>query len=214
MKNFLQLILRPFGFKILTLKEYDRLISIQPKDPERPKTLLTYKEVVHMLRKYDDTRIEYHINTLGFEDTRVNTFDFFEMKNYLTYVEKLAKEKGIRLKGISFIKGVYSEEIARNDDFIGYENLLYLPTAIVNGEEILIDVINSSANNISSFKDQLKRYDYEWRYDNAKNFKVISKFSQEKQIIKSLLVEDENGNEIEISGAANMGTYTPPYTVN
>ena len=212
MKKILQAILGVFGYQVLTKKEYRDLKPIQPIHPTQPETLLTYKEVVEMLRTYDATRLKQITELLGFEETRINTFEFGELKNYMRYVEKLAKEKGIKLKGISFIKGVYTEATKHNDDFVDYENLMYMPTAMVNGKEVLIDVVNSSEGKIVTFKEMLAKYDYIWRYDNKKNF-VLKKEKQQvqqQQVLKSVVMRhDHEGGEL--SGTGNFGTYTPPY---
>ncbi|TCP25029.1 hypothetical protein EV195_10460 [Tenacibaculum skagerrakense] len=183
--------------------------TIDTPDTTKPKTLLTYKEIVTMLHEYDRTRFELLVNGLGFEDTRINTFDFYELKNYMNYMEKEAKEKGIKLKGISFIKGVYSEENAPKDEFINYENLLYTPTAIVNGEEVEIDVLNSTKDNIVTLRSKLKEYNYEWRYDNKENFKLKSSKKEEvKTSFKAIMMRD--GFTEEESGLGNKTHLSPP----
>ncbi len=197
MKKLLLIICKLFGIKH------------QPK-PTKPRTLLTYKQVVQMLREYDNTRFEILVNNLGFEDTRINTFDFYEMKNYLNYMEEQAKEKNIKLKGISFIKGVYSEEITQNSDFVGYENLLYIPTALVGGKEKLVDVINSKKDKIITFKDKLADNGYEWKYDDSENYKVKQVSRKEKSTQVKPLMMNKNGDE-ELSGLANHSTIAPPY---
>ncbi|WP_442267729.1 hypothetical protein ACSIGC_08700 [Tenacibaculum sp. ZS6-P6] len=197
MKKLLLIICKLFGIKH------------QP-EPTKPKTLLTYKQVVHMLREYDNTRFEILVNNLGFEDTRVNTFDFAEMKNYLAYTEELAHKKGIKLKGISFVKGVYNEKNAKNGDFVGYENLLYLPTALVNGKEMLIDLESSSRDKIVTLKEKLSTLGYEWKYDNKNNFKLKTDKTDNKQFLRSAN-ENELGDDENESLIGNWGNTTPPY---
>lgn len=225
MKKFLQAIGNLFNLKVLTNDEYNKLIAGPPKvdgpdsgeNPTKPKTLLSYSEIVSMLTEYDNTRREHMISVLGFEDTRVNTFDFVEVKNYLTYTEKLAKEKGIQLKGISFIKGAYAKETttSKNVDFISYENLMYLPTALIEGNEVQIDLVHSTKNSIVSFKDILAKNGYDWRYDNAANFITKKNFTtdgEQKQIISNtnemqLRVKSSSGESL----VANHSTIAPPY---
>ena len=166
-----------------------------------------------MLREYDNTRFEILVNNLGFEDTRVNTFDFAEMKNYLAYTEELAHKKGIKLKGISFVKGVYNEKNAKNGDFVGYENLLYLPTVLINGKEMLIDLESSSRDKIVTLKEKLSTLGYEWKYDNKNNFKLkTSDRKQTKQEIEKqfMMMNDDDGSEDTLSGISNFGELRPP----
>ncbi len=188
-----------------TLRERICRFLCRTPEPTKPETLLTYKKVVSMLKEYDNTRFEVLVNGLGFEDTRVNTFNFEELKNYMEYTQKLAKKKKIKLKGISFIKGVYSSESAHKDDFIGYENLMYMPTAMVNGKEVLVDLINSKVGKIVTFKEMLERYGYEWRYDNVNNYKMKGK-QKEVKIVKAMMKEHD-----ELSGTANVTNIAPPY---
>ncbi|CAL2090051.1 hypothetical protein [Tenacibaculum sp. 190524A05c] len=177
-------------------------------DPGKPKRLLTYKKIVTMLHGYDRTRFELLVNELGFEDTRVNTFDFYELKNYLNFMEKEAKEKNIKLKGISFIKGVYNDENAPNRELKDYENLIYIPTTLINGKEVQVDVLNSSKDKLVTFKEMLEKYNYEWRYDNKENFKLKSGKKEEKTVFKSMVMRD--GLSDEESSAGNYGHLSPP----
>ena len=198
MKSLLRKLCKLFG-----------IITIDGPDATKPERLLTYKEIVTMLHEYDRTRFELLVNGLGFEDTRINTFDFQELKNYMNYMEKEAKEKGIKLKGISFIKGVYSEEHAPKKELKSYENLLYIPTTVVNGKEVQVDVLNSSREKLVTFKEILEKYNYEWRYDNKENFKLKSSKKEEvKTSFKAMMMRD--GFTEEESGAGNFGQLRPP----
>ncbi len=185
------------------------VVGIQPTLPE---ALLTYDQIVTMLKGYDNERLEQLKGVLGFEDTRMVTFDFAEMKNYLTYVEQLAQEKDIQLKGISFIKGVYGNNI-HNSDFIGYENLIYTPTTLIKGEEVLVDVVNSKRGNIVKFIDMLKEHGYEWRYNSVENFKLQGSLprdkNQEQNVAAKMITNSSRSSHG--SGSGNLGTYTPPY---
>ena len=67
--------------------------------------MLTYPQVIDMLKKYDDSRIEPFEQAYGYEDTRVNIFNFDQFKKYLGHIENLSKKAGIRISGISFIYG-------------------------------------------------------------------------------------------------------------
>lgn len=182
------------------------------QEVKKPETLLTYKEVVEMLQEYDNTRFEVLVNELGYEDSRVNTFEFSEVKNYVNYAEKRANEIGIKLKGLSFIKGVYNANTAHDYNSIGYENLLYMPTALIEGKEVLIDIVNSKRDNIVTFKEMLEQNGYKWRYSSRENYilrKKIEKSDKEKQMFKSIRVT--NNDEDQLSGTANVTNIAPPY---
>ncbi|CAL2088029.1 conserved hypothetical protein [Tenacibaculum sp. 190524A05c] len=177
-------------------------------DPSKPKTLLSYRDIVTMLHEYDNSRFELLVNGLGFEDTRVNTLDFYELKNYLAFMEREAKKRNISLKGISFIKGVYTEENSPKPEFINYENLLYTPTTIIEGKEVEIDVLNSTRESVVTLKSKLQEYNYEWRYDDKKNYKLKSSKKAEDKIMKTIMRND--GFSDEESGLANKTHLSPP----
>ena len=180
-------------------------------DPSKPKRLLTYKQIATMLHEYDRTRFELLVNGLGFEDTRINTFDFYELKNYMEYMEIEAKKRNISLKGISFIKGVYNEENAPKDIAKGYENLLYIPTTMVNGKEVEIDVLKSSKGSVVTLKEILENYNYDWRYDNKENYKNKSSITEDKDIHKSVAMRGDGLSGEEESSVGNFGGIRPPY---
>jgi len=169
---------------------------------------LTSSKIKNMLEAYDNTFLNTKTKALGFEDARVTTFNLAEFKKYLSYVENEAFKKGIVLESISFIKGVYNEETTHNNIFIGYENLFYLPTTLINGEEVLIDLANSSKNNIVSFKDALSSNGYNWRYNNNG---VVSTLPEKQQAFNEVQLSSSNTDLVSV---ANMTHVKPPSESN
>jgi len=210
MKGLLQAIGKLFGLVVLSKEEYHEL-SDEPTSASEvyePKTLLTYPQVIAMLQEYDDTRLIFEDNImmqpLKFEDTRMNTLNFMELKNYILYSEKLAASKGITLEGISFIKGVYTknEDAFHNEEYLGYEGLMYTPTVKLNGEEVPVDLKYSTEGNIVTFKTALARNGYEWRYD---------KNTTEKTNTNKAVVEEVQFRAASVeSGVGNRSGSTPP----
>jgi len=218
MKKLLQAIGNIFNLVVLSKEEYTTITEQPPNvsiEPTKPTTLLSYREIVTMLKEYDTKKLNIEnngevitMNALKYEDARVSTFDFNEVKNYINYVEKIATEKGIALKGLSFVKGVYNEETAHKDNYIGYESLIYLPTTLVNGKETLIDVANSSKNNIVSFKDMLTKNGYEWRYDTTNTTATLSEenISKKQEVNSEMQLRSSNGEAL----IANFSHVKPP----
>ena len=69
--------------------------------------------------------------------------------------------------GISFVNGAKDHNGAK----YGYNSLLYLPSTIVNGQEILFDPVQSAKQGkLVTFKEMLERYGYQWIYDNAEDY--------------------------------------------
>ncbi|WGH74332.1 hypothetical protein P8625_09410 [Tenacibaculum tangerinum] len=185
------------------LQRFFAFVCPKPEDPTQPKTLLTYTKIINMLREYDNRRRKLIVESLGFEDTRMNIFDFEEFKNYMLYTEKVANEKGIKLKGISFIKGVYNEETAHDTRFVNYENLLYTPTAIVNGKEVPIDILKSTSNHIVTLQEILEKHGYEWTYDSKEELQK----QVQKQAFKAMVLTE---NTDDLSGVGNLSHIKPP----
>lgn len=174
MKQLLQAVGSEFDLIVLTKKEYKNLKKGTTIKDESitPTTLLNYSKIVNMLQEYDTVKLSvdkatniYSMNALKYEDARMSTFDFDNFKTYISYIEKLAQEKEIKIQGISFVKGTYNSTTAPNKRLTGYESTLYLPTALINGKETLIDLEHSTKDNIVSFKSMLASQGYDWRYD-------------------------------------------------
>jgi len=191
MKKILQAIGNAFNLKVLTNEEYTNLnkpATILKKEPSlftKPTTLLDYTKA------------------LKYEDVRISTFDFTNFKNYITYIENLATEKGITLKGISFIKGSYNEATAHDKIFVGYESLMYVPTTLIDGKETLIDLEHSSEGNIVSFRSMLASNDYEWNYDGKEDTNKVTETGNAKMMMRS-----RSSNN---SSSGNYNGANPPY---
>lgn len=216
MKKILQAIGNAFNLKVLTNEEYTNLnkpATILKKEPSlftKPTTLLDYTKIVAMLREYDniklnidDTTKKVSMKALKYEDVRISTFDFTNFKNYITYIENLATEKGITLKGISFIKGSYNEATAHDKIFVGYESLMYVPTTLIDGKETLIDLEHSSEGNIVSFRSMLASNDYEWNYDGKEDTNKVTETGNAKMMMRS-----RSSNN---SSSGNYNGANPPY---
>lgn len=217
MKSLLQSIASLFNLVVISKEEHDVLkkpiATTTTGEPRTPANLLDYSKLVAMLQEYDTTKLIVNkgedatgMKTLDYEDARTSTFGFDEMENYLAYSKKIASEKGITLEGISFIKGTYGKDTAPDAILVGYESLIYLPTALINGKETLIDLKNSTKDNLISFKEVLADNGYDWRYDKTD-------YSEKKQVIN---VNDNNmvasfKSSSSISSASNKTKLAPPY---
>ncbi|SED20327.1 hypothetical protein SAMN04489761_4608 [Tenacibaculum sp. MAR_2009_124] len=185
------------------------------KDEGRTKEMLAYPEVIEMLKRYDGTRIEPFEQAYGYEDTRMNTFNFYQFKKYLGHIENLSKRAGIRISGISFIYGAKNHEGARH----GYNSLVYLPSTVINGKEVLFDPVQSARQGkLVTFKEMLERYGYQWIYDDAEDYEQGKrkdnnydlKSNQEKSSEFKMISNDDFDQEDE-SGTGNHSTLAPPY---
>ncbi|CAL2077420.1 hypothetical protein [Tenacibaculum sp. 190524A02b] len=191
------------------------------KDEGRTEEMLSYPEVIEMLKHYDLTRIEPVERMLGYEDSRVNTFDFLQFKKYLGHIENLSKKAGIRITGISFINTVKPNHDEKEK---GYGSLIYIPTTTMNGEQIAFDPVQSAnRGKLVTFREMLAEYGYNWIYDTEGAYKEgkrkdnnysienlqkqESQKSENAQEVKSFALRGAEGE----SGAGNWGTRKPPY---
>jgi hypothetical protein len=146
-------------------------IGVQPpKDP--PKMLLTYPELVQMLRHYDDTRkAQFGAIIQKDEDTRINNFTLTEIKEYIAYIEKECKDKKIPLDGINFISASYPENYVQDPIRSKYQTIIMMPATEVAGEKMVsFDPFLSGERDPMPLKDILKKYNYTtWAYDTLAN---------------------------------------------
>lgn len=184
------------------------------KDEGRTKEMLSYSEIIDMLKNYDVTRIEPAEKALGYEDSRVNTFDFIQFKKYLGHIEGLSKRAGIEITGISFISTVKSNHNGKEK---GYSSLIYMPSTTVKGKQVLFDPVQSGRQEkLVTFKEMLVKHGYNWIYDTEGEYKEGKRkdYNYSLQSVKKETVtfsmRDGDGMEEE-SGAGNLSHIKPPY---
>lgn len=171
---------------------------------EPPRIVLTYDELVSMLKHYDATRTQPLANVNKREDTRVNFFKIDELKAYIAYVERESRKKKIKLTGINFISAAYPENWEEDKEKSNYQTLIMMPATEFEGQEnVSFDPFISSEEKPVFLKEILTWYEYTaWSYDNAKvpksNTKKRSKSTQ------------KNGGGDELSAGANRAGISPP----
>lgn len=181
-------------------------------DEGRTKEMLNYDELIDMLKNFDRTRIAPLESALGYQDARVHTYDFEQLKKYLGHIENLSKKSKVKITGISFIAGA-------KKDYKGtgrtYQDLIYIPTTTVNGKQIPFDPLHSARQGkLVTFKDMLAKHGYKWIYNSAKEFKE----GRNPNYDYSLPVRKQNEAGFFAptfdkgeSGAGNRGVLQPPY---
>jgi hypothetical protein len=165
----------------------------------RPSQALKYKEVVSMLKHYDNTRVEALKRTNnGKEDTRENYYPLEDLKAYIAYVEKLSKEKKIKITGINIINAAYPDDTSRYPVKANYQTLIFMPaTSIGNEKNVSFDPLHSKIGKPKRFDEILKKFNYFYRQSPQKN----------KMILKA---SNYMGDDME-SSAANRAKISPPY---
>ncbi|MBA6157287.1 hypothetical protein H3Z83_12260 [Tenacibaculum sp. S7007] len=223
--NLLQLLIIVFAMSFITSCEKHKCDDKQEIDPEdidgyfcypavdsRPDVSLNYPEIVTMLRAYDTTRIEPLEKALGYPDSRINTYNFDSFIQYLNYVKKLSKKAGITISGISFISAA---KLDYNGTGKSYQDLIYIPTTTINGEQVQFDAVQSvEQNRLVTFKEALAENGYNWIYKSKEEFEA-GKRADNNYSIK--IVKQNKAGFISLppppvdSGAGNFGTLTPPF---
>ena len=181
-------------------------------DEGRTKEMLNYTEVISMLKNYDQTRIAPLERALGYEDSRINTYNFEQFKKYLGHVENLSKKAKIKITGISFIAGVKENYRSTGRS---YQDLIYIPTTTINRKQIPFDPVQSAKQGkLVTFKEMLAQNGYKWIYNTIEEFKEGKNPNYDYSL--PVKVRNEAGfftasyDEIE-SGAGNRGHLVPPY---
>ncbi|MEX6626460.1 hypothetical protein [Tenacibaculum salmonis] len=181
------------------------------KDEGRTKEMLNYTEIIDALKLYDVTRISPIEKALGYEDSRINTFNFVQFKKYLGRIENLSRKLGVEITGISFIST--AKQIDNTNDK-GYGSLIYLPSTTVNGQQVLFDPEQSvKQRKLVTFKEMLAKHGYNWIYDSKESYSKGKRrdYNYKIELEQSVLSRGEQGGSGEDSGAGNYSNMTPPH---
>ncbi len=172
------------------------------KDNGRPSNAIKYNEIVKMLEAYDETRKEVLKKSLGFEDTRVNSYPIEQLKDYLGYIEGLCAEKEIELTGINIISAAYPKNYSKSKE-AGYQSLIFMPTTTIDGESyVTFDPLKSKKGHPVTFKSILASKGYNWTYDR-------SKVAKEEQKAGVITLPNMQGGFDDSSGSNKLGTSPP-----
>ncbi|CAM1356031.1 hypothetical protein [Tenacibaculum halocynthiae] len=188
------------------------------KDEGRTKEMLSYSEIIEMLKSYDMTRIEPIEKALGYEDSRINTFDFIQFKKYLGHIENLSRKVKIEITGISFIATAKPNHKGKEK---GYGSLIYMPSTTIRGKQVLFDPVQSAKRGeLVTFKEMLVKHGYNWIYDSEGEYKEGKRkdYNYSLQSIKKETVafsmrngEGNTNMDGDDSGAGNLSHKKPPY---
>ncbi|MCF2873790.1 MULTISPECIES: hypothetical protein [unclassified Tenacibaculum] len=172
-------------------------------DEGRTPEMLDYKKIVNMLRTYDTTRIAPLEKALGYEDSRINTYDYNQFLKYLGRIMKLSKKAGIEISGISFISAAMPNY---NGTGKSYQDLIYIPTTTIDGKQVAFDPLQSfTQGKLVTFKEMLAKNGYNWIYNS------MEEFNEGKREDYDYSIELPVGNSNDLSGAGNKGFLQPPY---
>ncbi|MEE9409125.1 MAG: hypothetical protein V3V28_13740 [Polaribacter sp.] len=169
------------------------------KEVTKPTNLLTYKEIASMLQHYDANKKQALMKAFGKEDSRVINIPVEQLKNYIAYVEKLSKEKEIKLTSINFVMASYPENY-KDEKVREFQTFFYIPATSINGEtRVSFDPLHSTKGKPALFRDILQKYNYTWTYDSFKQPKMMEN--------KAMMFQQTIDRE---SSAGNRSHISPP----
>ncbi len=126
----------------------------------KPSNTVSYREIVSMLHQYDKTRSEALNKALGKEDSRHVFFSEKDLKDFISEVETLSKEKNIEFSGVSFLSSAYPQDYY---DFTkrGMRTLILMPNTIIGTDDaVVFDPSQSFLNRPTTLNQIIKRYGF------------------------------------------------------
>ncbi|MDN3618557.1 hypothetical protein QWY81_03690 [Polaribacter undariae] len=113
----------------------EAISQVAEVDSSRPSNTITYKEMASMFHQYDVGQkpvLDKYRKELTGDANEIESishfYDINQLKQYIAYVERLSKEKDIKLTGIRIFSASYPkdypEELLR-----GRQTLIFMPTA-------------------------------------------------------------------------------------
>jgi len=164
----------------------------------RPDIAITYEEMAAMFETYDkgakkvlnaytkkESKGKDSISTIS------NWYKLDDLKQYIAYLEKISKEKNIKLTGIKIYPASYPKHYKKKE-YAGRQTLIFTPTTTINGrDDVAFEPLYSEEGNPVSIDVFLNQ---------VRNGKV-----NEASFLPTL-----RSQSLE-SSAANRGQINPPY---
>ena len=173
---------------------------------EKPSNVISYKEMASMFKEYDNGQkviLDKYIATKTKGRDSIATisqfFSLSELKQYIAYVEKLSKEKDIKLTGIKIFTAAYPSDYEKKE-YRNRVSFILAPTANIGDKKnVAYEPLKSEKGKPVSMKSILDKYaDKTTRNINRASIFAL-KFKQ---------------NDDELSSALNRGELAPPFSSN
>ena len=132
----------------------------------RPANAITYMEMASMFDQYDtgqkivlDTyRAEYTKNPKDTIESYSQFYDLDQLKQYIAYIEKLSKEKDIKLTGVRIFSAAYPNDYIVKE-LRGRQTLIFMPTAkIGENNDVAFEPLYSEKGKPIKFTEFLHKY--------------------------------------------------------
>lgn len=162
MKKTLVFIL--FTFLLISCQS-EKITNCPEENSKRPKQAITYKEMASMFKEYDNGQkkvLDEYITKKSDGKQKVATIsEFFsidELKQYIAYIEKLSKEKDIKLTGVKIFTAAYPSDY----DIKAYQNrvsFILMPTTDIGGKKnVAYEPLKSSKGKPVPMQNVLNMY--------------------------------------------------------
>jgi hypothetical protein len=169
----------------------------------RPSNAITYQEMAGMFNQYDNgQKLILDKNRAAFtkdpNDTVESISHFYELndlKQYIAYLEKISKEKEIKLTGLRIFSAAYPKN--HSDKLLrGRQTLVFMPTAkIGDNNGVAFEPLYSKKNQPIKFTEFLNKF-------TSKETKQVNRAT----IIPFINTQDE----LLLSSGANRLRVSPP----
>lgn len=169
----------------------------------RPENAITYKEMASMFHQYDigqkKVLDKYRLELTGDENDGVESISHFyeldQLKQYIAYLERISKEKDIKLTGLRIFSAAYPKEHS-NKALRGRHTLIFMPTATIGGiNDVAFEPLYSKNRQPIKFTEFLNKYSSE----------------ETKQVQRASFMPFLNSmqDDLESSGANKMRPFPP-----
>lgn len=175
----------------------------QVVNDSRPKDAITYKEMAGMFHQYDigqrKVLNKYRKEFTGSKQDTIETISHFyqleQIKQYIAYLEKLSKEKEIKLTGLRIFSAAYPKNYS-DKKLRGRHSLIFMP-----------------ATNIGKFTDVAFEPLYSGKGEPVKFTKFLNQFGSKetKQVQRASFLPTLTTTQDLLSSGLNRGKLAPPY---
>lgn len=135
----------------------------------RPENAITYKEMAAMFHQYDigqkkvldKYRLDFTNDPTDATESISHFYEIDQLKQYIAYLEKLSKEKNIKLTGVRIFSAAYPEK-HRDASKRGRQTLIFMPTAkIGNNDGVAFEPLYSEKGTPIKFTEFLNKFSSE-----------------------------------------------------
>lgn len=139
-------------------------INCYPND-DKPSNIITYKEMASMFHQYDIGQKPlldaYRKEFSGNKEDVASISHFYEinqLKQYIAYLEKISKEKDIKLTGIRIFSAAYPKDYEQDKSLRGRHSLIFMPTAKIKGRDTAYEPLYSKKGKAVPFTEFLQKF--------------------------------------------------------